>query len=142
MSGIDFRNKNVFDFGTGTGILSILAEKSGASKIEATDIDDWSIANASENIEKNHCSKISVNLSWQIPDEKFDIILANINRNILLGYMPAICQSLKADGYLLLSGLLTSDERDIIDVCLKEKLKLVTIIERSTWISLLFIKGL
>ena len=142
MSEIDFRNKTVFDFGTGTGILSILAEKLGASKIEAIDVDDWSIANAKENIEKNHCSKISVSLSSQIPDEKFDIILANINRNILLGYMPALCQRLKENGYLLLSGLLASDEKDMMDVCLKEKLKLVKIVQRNAWISLLFIKGL
>jgi ribosomal protein L11 methyltransferase len=142
MSDIDFRNKTVFDFGTGTGILSILAEKLGASKIEAIDVDDWSIINARENIEKNHSSKISVMLSSQIPDEMFDIILANINRNILLTYIPCLCQSLKVNGYLLLSGLLTSDERDIMDVCLKEKLKPVKTVERSTWISLLFIKGL
>ena len=88
MRDIDFKNKYVFDFGTGTGILAILAEKLGAAKIIATDIDEWSIANASENIEKNHCSKISVNLSSQIPDEKFDIILANINRNIFLVICP------------------------------------------------------
>ena len=80
-------------------------------------------------------------LSPQIPDEKFDIILANINRNILLSYIPSLCQSLKENGYLLLSGLLNSDERDILEACLKEKLKPVKIIERSTWISLLFIKS-
>ena len=142
MSEIDFKNKTIFDFGTGTGILSILSEKLGASKIEAVDIDDWSIANARENIEKNRCSRISVTLSSQIPDEIFDIILANINRNILLTYIPRLCQSLRVDGYLLLSGLLTSDERDIMEACLNEKLKLVKIIERSTWISSLFIKGL
>jgi len=141
MKEIDLRSKRVFDFGTGTGILSILSEKLGASKIVAIDVDDWSIANAQENIEKNQCSKISVILSSQIPAEKFDIILANINRNIILTYLPNLNQCLNENGYLLLSGLLAADEGDIVNACLIQKLELVKQAERSTWISLLFIKG-
>ena len=141
MKEIDLRSKRVFDFGTGTGILSILSEKLGASKIVAIDVDDWSIANAQENIEKNQCSKISVILSSQIPAEKFDIILANINRNIILTYLPNLNQCLNENGYLLLSGLLAADEGDIINACLIQKLELVKQAQRSTWISLLFIKG-
>jgi len=141
MKEIDLRSKRVFDFGTGTGILSILSEKLGASKIIAIDVDDWSIANAQENIENNQCSQISVILSSQIPAEKFDIILANINRNIILTYLPNLNQCLNENGYLLLSGLLSADEEDIVNACLIQKLELVKQAERSTWISLLFIKG-
>ena len=140
MKGIDFTNKTVLDFGTGTGILSILSEKLGASKIEAIDVDDWSILNARENIEKNHCSKISVNLSSEIPAEKFDMILANINRNIILSYLPLVNKSLKDNSYLLLSGLLNSDEKDIVNAYSNEKLKMLKQTERNGWISLLFIK--
>lgn len=140
MRAIDFKNKTVFDFGTGTGILSIFAEKLGASKIEAIDLDDWSIANAKENVGKNECTKISVELSSEIPDEKFDIVLANINRNVILNYLHQLVNSLNKSSYLLLSGLLTSDEQDIAEVFIRENLKFLKRTERSNWISLLFIK--
>jgi ribosomal protein L11 methyltransferase len=140
MREIDFKNKTVFDFGTGTGILPILAEKLGASKITAIDIDDWSISNAKENIEKNNCSKISVSLSSQIPDGKFDVVLANINRNVILSYLPQLNNTLKENCYLLLSGLLSSDEEDIIKACNNEKIQFLKGIERNNWISLVFIK--
>jgi ribosomal protein L11 methyltransferase len=140
MSEIDFKNKIVFDFGTGTGILSILAEKLGAQKIIAVDVDEWSITNAKENVERNNCSKIAVNLSSQIPDDKFDVILANINRNIILNYLPQLNNVLKENCYLLLSGLLTSDEKDIIKACNNEKIQFLKRSERNNWISLFFIK--
>jgi ribosomal protein L11 methyltransferase len=140
MSEIDFKNKIVFDFGTGTGILSILAEKLGAQKIIAVDVDEWSITNAKENVERNNCSKIAVNLSSQIPDDKFDVILANINRNVILNYLPQLNNVLKENCYLLLSGLLTSDEKDIIKACNNEKIQFLKRSERNNWISLFFIK--
>lgn len=140
MKHIDFNNKTVFDFGTGTGILSILAEKLGASKIEAIDVDDWSITNAKENMERNNCKRISVNLSSQIPEKSYDIILANINRNVILSYLPRLANGLKQNCLLLLSGLLTSDEEDIVEACTKENLRFVKRIERNKWISLLLIK--
>lgn len=142
MQGLDFTNKTVFDFGTGTGILSILAEKLGASAVTAIDVDDWSITNTKENISRNGCSKISVTLSSRIPQQQqFDIILANINRNVILDYLPQLKNSLKENSYLLLSGLLNSDKKDIIEACEKENLKLITTNERNNWISLLFIKA-
>jgi ribosomal protein L11 methyltransferase len=140
MEGIDFNNKTVFDFGTGTGILAILAEKLGASKIIAIDVDEWSIANAKENIEKNNCSKITVDLSSQIPDDKFDVILANINRNVILNYLAQLNNSLKENCYLLLSGLLTSDKEDIIKACNNENIQFLRHSERNNWVSLFFIK--
>lgn len=140
MREIDFTNKTVFDFGTGTGILSILAEKLGASRITATDIDGWSITNAKDNFETNQCFKISVNLSSQIPNGIFDVILANINRNVILSYLPQLANGLKENSILLLSGLLVRDEQDIVEALRKEKLKLLRQTERNNWISLLLIK--
>jgi len=137
MQEIDFTGKTVFDFGTGTGILSILAEKLGASKVTAIDVDDWSIANAKENLERNGCSKISVDLSSRIPMEKFDIVLANINRNVILNNLSELEGSLKKSGYLLLSGLLAIDKEDIVEACTKLDLHLLKRTERNNWILLL-----
>ena len=138
MEQIDFVNKTVFDFGTGTGILSILAEKAGALKIDAIDVDEWSIANAKENILRNQCSKVSINFSSDIPDLQYDVILANINRNVILAYLSRLNNRLRENSYLLLSGLLVSDAKDIILACANEKLKLLKHVERDNWISLLF----
>lgn len=137
MQNLDFKNKAVFDFGTGTGILSILAEKSGASSVTAIDVDDWSIANAKENMDRNNCSRISMSLSSKIPKGKFDIVLANINRNVILDYVTELNESLKENSYLLLSGLLTLDKRDIVEACARHKLCLIKHTERNNWMSLL-----
>lgn len=142
MRDMDFSSKTVFDFGTGTGILAILAEKLGASQITAIDVDEWSIANAGENIERNHCSRISVHLSSQVPKDEFDNILANINRNVLLNHLPELSGCLKESSFLLLSGLLVTDEKDLVEACKSQGLKFLKRTERDNWISLLFIKGL
>src|SRR5688572_1027933 len=115
MKEIDFNNKAVFDFGTGTGVLAILAEKLNAKEIVAADIDDWSIENAKENISLNQCNRILIlQLDSMSTDKVFDIILANINKNVLLENMEKMAGQLKKNGVLLLSGLLTSDETDIV----------------------------
>jgi ribosomal protein L11 methyltransferase len=141
MQHIDFKNKTVFDFGTGTGILAILAEKLGASSVTAIDVDDWSIANAKENFERNSCSEISVSLSSGIPEQEFDMILANINRNVILNYLSELNRSLKENSYLLLSGLLSSDKKDIVEACAAYSLRLIKHTERNNWISLLLVKA-
>lgn len=141
MKDIDFKNKKVFDFGTGTGILAILAEKMGAAKVSAIDIDEWSINNAVENIAMNNCNKIYVTLDTILPDEKFDVFLANINRNVILQYIPQIKNCLLPNGYLLLSGLLTSDEKDIVEAFEKNQFQLMKQTTRTNWISLLFVNG-
>lgn len=116
MRSIDFRDKKTLDFGTGTGVLAILAEKLGSSDIIAIDNDSWSYENAKENCERNGTGKITV-LSGGleiVPLQTFDIVLANINRHILLEYMPAIAGRLLTDGILLLSGILANEDVDII----------------------------
>lgn len=139
MRDIDFHGKTVFDFGTGTGILSILAEKLGAAKVTAIDVDNWSIENAKENFERNGCTQISVSLSSNLPKEPFDIILANINRNVILAYMQQLVRIIKKGGLVLFSGLLAADEDDVKKAAEPNGLQLKRRGERGGWISLLFV---
>lgn len=141
MQGIDFKDKEVFDFGTGTGILAILAEKLGASKVTAIDVDEWSIENARENIERNGCTKINVALSTTIPDTAFDVILANINRNVLFQYAGQLNKACKDTSLLLLSGLMSDDADDINKAFAAQGFRLLKRTDRTNWISLLFAKG-
>ena len=139
MRNIDFENKKAFDFGTGTGVLAILAQKLGAVSITAIDIDEWSIENAIENKGRNKADKVAIELSTTIPSTTFDVILANINRNVLLDYMKDLSQALVSGGQLLLSGLLVVDESVIVNACTNYNLVLQKRMEKSGWISLLFI---
>lgn len=137
MQQLDFTNKSVFDFGTGTGVLAILAEKEGAESIVAIDNDEWSIENAKENLERNSCRKIKLYRADEINEQKqFDIILANINRNVILHYLPAMKQHLATDGVLLLSGLLQTDKDIILAEAAKNNLKNTSELERNSWICL------
>ena len=137
MRNIDFKSKTVFDFGTGTGVLAILAEKLRAENILATDNDEWSINNATENIARNDCHKIDIRLSSVVPiDRKFDIILANINKNVIVENLSTLKNQLLPMGNLLLSGLLIDDKEDILTATEKLKLKVFNIIERNNWLSI------
>jgi len=141
MRDIDFCKKTVFDFGTGTGILAILAEKLGAENIIGIDIDDWSINNAIENIANNNCSNVSVSLSSNLPQKRFDIVLANINRNVLVDYMEQLAAILNSKGLLLLSGLMVADETIITGSAKRNALELRNRCEKEGWISLLFVNN-
>ena len=136
MEQVDFTGKKVFDFGTGTGILAILAEKLGASSVLATDIDTWCIENTSENIEQNSCSHIEAKLSDQAEqNQKFDVILANINKNVLLATIPTLYRQLNPNGVILLSGLLESDIEDIEILIKNTKIdSIITITKRNGWV--------
>jgi len=114
MGRINFRSKTVIDFGTGTGVLAILAMKLGASSVVAIDNDPWSIENAKENFEENNCTGITVTKDETIRvGGQSDIIVANINLNVLISNLQTLSRKTKPDGYLLLSGFLWKDE-DII----------------------------
>ena len=137
MELIDFRQKSVIDFGTGTGILAILAEKMGASKIIGIDYDEWCMVNARENGEING----SVRCQWIFgdhirEDETADIILANINLNIILSNLEGIKAALEKGGDLILSGLLASDEHTIRPALEVYGLEIVRLSQRNNWIAI------
>jgi ribosomal protein L11 methyltransferase len=135
MSKVSFTGKNVFDFGTGTGVLAILAEKLGSADITAVDNDDWSISNAAENIEQNQCTHILLKKADQLnADKTYNIILANINKNVILDNMVSLAQSLSVNGILLLSGLLKEDEKDITQAAKNQGLSSILTTEKNNWI--------
>lgn len=137
MKDTDFTNKSVLDFGTGTGILAILAEKNGAEKVYAIDNDDWSIENAKENFQKNNCKQIRLEKASDASSTlKFDIILANINKNVILENFEVLRDELKADGTLLLSGLLETDRDEILDKAKELNLKEKKCLIRNNWIAI------
>jgi ribosomal protein L11 methyltransferase len=139
MREIDFTGKTVLDFGTGTGVLAILAEKLGARKIVAIDNDDWSIENAAENAERNESGKVELmKADTATQSEKFDIILANINKNVILDNLEELVSQLAGDGILVLSGLLAEDEEDILSAIAPYSLQNRPKLERNNWICLSF----
>ncbi len=131
---------HIIDAGTGTGILSIAAIKLGAQSAFAFDIDEWSINNTLENIILNGVSKkitVKEGSSEVIPEgEKADVILANIQKNIIMNLMPDFINSLKEDGNILLSGLLEEDKGEIIKELDSLKLKIVNIRQENEWIAI------
>ncbi len=135
MRELDFLGKSVLDFGTGTGILAILASKLGAEKILAIDYDEWSIANTNENIVQNGCSNIRVEQSDKITDtEQFDIILANINLNVITSNLSSIVMSSFAGATILLSGFLKENETDLVKMLEESGLQYLTTMQRGDWI--------
>lgn len=138
MAHIDFEEKTVFDFGTGTGVLAVLAELLGAASIVAIDNDEWSYNNTIENIGLNNCSKIAMSMDdIETVSAGFDILLANINRHILLAYMDKMYEMLNAGGTLLMSGLLTDDEQMVCAAALAAGLVVDRVDMRNNWISIL-----
>lgn len=138
MRNIDFAGKDVFDLGTGTGILAILAEKLGAASVTAIDVDDWSVNNALENISENGCNRITVTESTVLPAKDFDVILANINRNVILQYMEGLKKICRPHGTILFSGLLRTDEDVVRDSAASYGFNLINRMEKDNWISLVF----
>jgi ribosomal protein L11 methyltransferase len=116
-----------------------LAEKRGAAHIEAIDNDEWSLTNAAENIENNQCSRIDIYRAESVSaGRQFDIILANINRNVLLDNLLMLEAALAAGGTLFLSGLLSSDKEDMVAAFSKYFGSPAVLKERNNWILLVF----
>ncbi len=140
---IDHHNRQVMDVGCGTAILSVMASKRGARKIESFDIDEWSIENGRENAEINRCNNITIrkgtilSFSWL---EKFDIILANINKNVLLEEMEIYSKNLVTGGLLLLSGFYKQDQQDLVVEGERHGLAKQSQDERDSWASLILKK--
>lgn len=138
----DFKEKSVIDMGCGTAVLAILAEMKGATKIDAVDIDEWCYENSVENLERNHCENISVyqdDASF-FKEKKYKVIIANINRNILLQDMEIYYNSLEEDGTLYLSGFYKEDLELITKTCNNLGLTFVENKERNNWIAAKFRK--
>jgi ribosomal protein L11 methyltransferase len=141
MRDLDFKGKSVFDFGTGTGVLAILAEKLGASSVLAVDNDDWCIENASENILVNGSERIEIEkLDVVNVRQQFDVVIANINRNIILENMAGMEATLAPGGELLLSGLLEQDEADIRSAAVAVNLVYLKTVQKNGWIAMRFCK--
>jgi ribosomal protein L11 methyltransferase len=142
MGVMDFKGKTVYDFGTGTGILAILAEKLGASDILAVDNDDWCIENAIENIENNNIKLISVQkVENAYQANQFDIVIANVNRHIIEANMEAISIAGKPNSELILSGLLIEDRQDMIQLASDFDWEYKNQKTMNGWISIYFTKG-
>jgi ribosomal protein L11 methyltransferase len=137
MCQIDFKGKKVIDFGTGTGILAILAQKMGAEHTIAIDNDDWSIENTLENIEKNKVSQISVIKAEEfLTNENFDadVILANINLNVILANLKAIKTACGANTSILFSGILEQDKDNLLTELKKQEMQIHEVKSRNNWI--------
>ncbi|UKN01588.1 50S ribosomal protein L11 methyltransferase [Paracrocinitomix mangrovi] len=115
LNEIDLDGKEVLDMGTGTGVLAILAEIKGAKYVYAPDIDEWSFNNAIENIALNDCSNIEVALGDHqlLAGKIFDVIAANINKNVLIEQFSVYSRCLKPEGKLLISGFFATDQEDL-----------------------------
>lgn len=137
----NLHKKTVLDMGCGTGVLAILSEMKGASKVDAIDLDNWCYLNSLENIERNQCSKINVYQgdASLLKEKSYDIIMANINRNILLKDLKYYAQCLQKKGLLFLSGFYKADIKIIEMECSKYMLKLDKTLERNDWVSLKFL---
>ena len=138
---LDHQGKCVLDMGCGTGILAIMAGELGAKEIVAVEIEDWTVENARENAELNGYGSIDVRLGGAETiegDQPYDIILANINRNVLLDDMPAYVAVLKPEGYLLLSGFYTEDLPMLQERATELGLTYLSHRVKNNWVSAIF----
>ncbi len=139
---LDLENKRVLDMGCGTGILAIFAEMKGAKPLDAIDIDSWCYKNSIENIERNNCHHISVYQgdASLLKEKKYDVIIANINRNSLLSDMNTYTDCLDRNGILLLSGFYKEDITIIDNEVTKYGLTFEKKIQRNNWVALKYLK--
>lgn len=134
------QGKSVLDFGSGTGILSILAEKLGATNVLAIDNELWAFENCKENAVRNNCSRIEAvhgdeNFTIKV---KYDVILANINRHVILQNLHVWSEYLKDQGEMIVSGILQNDEAIVKSEAIKCGLSVKKILERNGWLAISF----
>ncbi len=137
---IDHKNKTVLDVGTGTGILAIMAHKLGARQIHSFDIDEWSVENGQENYFLNNTADITIEKGTIYTQEPkiFDIVLANINRNILLDEIGSYARF--CNDYLLISGFYVQDIDDIQEEAERNGFKKIKQISKNNWAAVVFRK--
>ena len=139
---LDVQGKKTLDMGCGTAILAILAEMKGAQLIDAIDIDNWCYLNSIENATRNNCQHITVyeGDASLLVDQRYELIIANINRNILLADMQAYANCLVSGGTLLLSGFYLEDIPFLEASCTENGMQFVSQLQRNNWVSLEFEK--
>lgn len=138
---INNENKRVLDVGTGTGVLAIMAYKLGAKSIIATDVDDWCIENCNENFELNEVENFEIlqgTIDKLTLPKDFDIIYANINKNVLLSELPFYSNLLANDGILVLSGFYLEDIDDLKEIAIKSNLHFKHSKIRNNWAMMFF----
>jgi len=141
MQSINLKGKDVLDMGTGTGVLAILAKKMGAQYVEAIDIEEVAVANCIENAQNNHVElNIKKGGKEQISTRSFDVVFANINKNILIDQMTEYAGILKQGGQLVLSGFLFFDEHAISDCAIQHNLTPINKLNKENWLCLAFTK--
>jgi len=136
----DVSGKMVLDMGCGTGVLAILAFQMGAAEVFAIDHDQWAFENVSENVLKNSAGEIQVihgDIN-DIPEKPVDLILANINRNVLLDQIPVYANALKDGGTLLMSGFYSQDLPVIREKAEAQHLRFVDAREKNNWMVVKF----
>ncbi len=137
----DLEGKTVLDMGSGTGVLAILTSMKGAKAADAIDIDNWCYLNAKENIERNNRTNINVyeGDAGLLVNQKYDVILANINRNILLVDIPTYVRCLNKNGTLILSGFYQNDIQVITEKCNETGLKFEKNLEKNNWVAVKYV---
>ena len=141
MRTMEWKGRSVLDFGAGTGILAILAEKLGADRIDAIDNDPQCLLSMDENLPANGCARIRTWVADRVPEGHYDVILANINKHILLAAADALEAALLPSGLLILSGLLAQDEEDIRARYVPLLGAPLQLDGKNNWICLTFKKG-
>ena len=138
---LELDEKSILDMGCGTGILAIFSEMKGADKIDAIDIDEWCFENSLENAEKNQCNNITVYKgdASLLAGKNYDVIIANINRNVLLQDIEIYAKNLTKNGVLLLSGFYKKDIPIIAKKAQQNNLLLVKTLEKNNWVSLKYV---
>jgi ribosomal protein L11 methyltransferase len=143
MRGLDFKEKSVLDFGCGTGVLAILASKMGATRLLAIDIEMASYENTLENCEVNGVANVVAlqGVLSDVPEERFDVILANINRNVILDSLRDLNKKLENSGFLLISGFLKQDFEVMQNALKRHNFSVIQNLERGNWVCQVVQKG-
>lgn len=140
MLDMDLQGKDVVDFGSGTGVLAILAEKLGATRIVAIDNEEWAVENAKENTERNNVSKIQVIHAdtMSVVSEQYDVMLANINRNVIMKNLQSWRTFIRPGGVLVISGILVTDTKDVTELAVSLGYTVIRQLTRDGWVSISF----